>query len=194
MYKTGLLLLLCALEPSQRSVPPPGFEGRDYQSAETRQVSPTVLATWIKRVAPDSERTDVIVLWRGEPGWHLTGSRRGVSSSAARDTHYTSISYGGLELEMSYNRKRQVVTIGGRKVDLKPNLNVVLVDRVGADPAKFKIETLAVDESLPRHGPQLERVLGGSSRIVEFLQCHLSLPDSRGKQMIERVCAQITGK
>jgi len=95
---------------------------------------------------------------------------------------------------MTYNRQRQVVTIGRRGVDLKPNLNVVLVDRVGSDPAKFKIETLTVAETLPRHGPQLERVLGGSSRIVEFLQCHLSLPDSRGKQMIERVCAQIAEK
>jgi len=99
MHKTGLLLLLCALGASQRSVPPPGFEGREYHSAETRPVSPTVLATWIKRVAPDSERTDVIVLWRGGPGWHLTGSRRGFSSSATRDTHYTSISYGGLDLK-----------------------------------------------------------------------------------------------
>lgn len=195
MHKIGVLLFLCAFGAANQSkLPPPGFEGREYQSAETRQVSPTVLATWIKRVGPDNERVDVIVLWRGEPGWHLKGNRRGSWSSATRDTHDTSISYGGLNLEMSYNRKRQVITIGRREVDLKPNLNVVLVDPVGTDPARFKIETLAVEPTLPRYGPQLERVLGSSSRIVEFLQCHLSVPDARGRQMLERVCSEITPK
>jgi len=195
MHKTGVLLLLCAFGAANQSkLPPPGFEGREYQATETRYVSPTVLATWIKRVGPERELIDVIVLWRGEPGWHLKGSRRGSSSSATPDVHHTSISYGGLDLDMSFNRKRQLVTIGRREVALKPNLNVVLVDRVGTEPIKFKIETLAVEPSLPRHGPRLERVLGSSPRIVEFLQCHLSLPEPRGKQMIERVCSEITRK
>ena len=195
MKLVSIMMLLATFGPfaGQSPKPPPGFKSSPdgFQGTQTRIVSPTVVATWIKRVYPDRETLDLLVLWRGTPGWFLKGERRGSSGGATQTVVTEQVNYGGLGLQVEFDKQKLTAVVQRRVIDLKPNLNVLLVDRVDSSNVDLTIEPLSIEARVPSRDPQLELLLQRSSRIVEFLQCDVKLPVARDQRAAERVCQNI---
>src|SRR5262245_59733843 len=95
-------------------------------SAQTQPLSPAVLATMLSR----GQELELVVLWRGSPGWFLQGSRRGASGGESGGIFSGTLNYGGRELRLSFERDRRTASIQGKSVTLPENANVILVDNV----------------------------------------------------------------
>jgi len=133
------LLLATAFATASGDAPRTGVT-----SSGTQTISPAVVATWISREqVPYDASLDLLVLWRGTPGWFMRsgGSEvRGVGSlddeggAESRETMVEQVLFGGLELELKFERQTRTAYIQGREVPLH-NANVILVDQVTAPMA-----------------------------------------------------------
>jgi hypothetical protein len=52
-------------------------------AGSNRVISPTVVAFWMERESDSAKQLDLLVLWRGSPGWFM----RGASSSGGGNGH-----------------------------------------------------------------------------------------------------------
>ena len=187
----GLLMAAPAQLPPGRRVPPPGVNAT---SSGTRVISPVALVTWVSTYGNDGNQVlDLIVLWRGSPGWFSRGSGSGTSSGGSTASFHSTIRYGGLELQLEFESKTQVAQIQGNAIRLR-NDNVILVDDVDVAGGPRVVGTLRVDPELPRADngyPRIEPVLRRSPEVVTFLQCDTRLPDERVRAVIETICRQV---
>jgi len=166
-------------------------------SSATRVISPVALVSWVARYGADGGQTlDLLVLWRGAPGWFATGSGSGTSSGGNSDSYHSTIRYGGLELQLEFQTQTRTATIQGKRIELRDD-NVVLVDEVDSPGGPSVVRTLRVDPELPRTDngyPMIEAVLRRSPAIVEFLRCETRLPEQRAQPILDRICDQVLGK
>ena len=131
----ALLILSCTAGawqtgPSRGPQPPV----RQDQSSGDQTVSPSVIASAAtRRDTSGLVSVDILILWRGSPGWMYRRTGSGSSSSGAspsRDgTHSVSLYQGGLQLTATFDPASRAARVLGERVDLK-DANVVLVDRV----------------------------------------------------------------
>jgi hypothetical protein len=199
---TGVVLALLgvvvpavsAQVPPGRRVPPPGATAT---SSGTRVISPVSLVTWVATYGNDGAQVlDLIVLWRGTPGWFSRGSGSGTSSGGNSAFFHSTIRYGGLNLQLEFEPKTRAVQIQGIRVELNDD-NVILVDDVDMPNGLRVVDTLRVDPSLPLTDngyPRIEAVLQRSEEIASFLRCDARMPDGRAQAIIDSVCAQVAGK
>jgi hypothetical protein len=187
----GLLMAAPAQLPPGRRVPPPGANAT---SSGTRVISPVALVTWVSTYGNDGIQVlDLIVLWRGSPGWFSRGSGSGTSSGGSAASFHSTIRYGGLELQLEFESKTRVAQIQGNAIQLHDD-NVILVDHVDVTGGPTVVSTLRVDPELPLADngyPRIEPVLRRSPEIVTFLQCDTRLPDERVRAVIETICRQV---
>lgn len=179
--------------------PPPAMpewaRERPYASSGSHIASPTVVATWMVNVHKDVHSLDLLVLWRGTPGWFLEGQGHRSSGGGNADTTSVTIEYAGRPLTVVLDRKARLATVQGRPVDLNPDLNVVLVDGVDGPDSSLTISTLHVDAGLPADLPsRLPAVLKRSDRLLPFLQCDLTVPQASAQRTIEMLCAHAMGR
>ena len=198
---TGLVLAFLALVlpevsaqlPPGRRLPPPGANAT---SSGTRVISPVALVTWVAHYGNDGAQVlDLIVLWRGSPGWFARGSGSGTSSGGSTSSFHSTIRYGGLDLQLEFEAQTRAVRIDGMRVELAGD-NVILVDDVDMPGGLTVASTLRVDPSLPLADngyPRIEAVLRQSGEIVSFLRCDARMPDGRAQAVINSVCAQVVG-
>ncbi len=179
--------------PPGRRVPPPGANAT---SSGTRVMSPVALVTWIATYGNDGAQVlDLIVLWRGTPGWFARGSGSGTSSGGNAASFHSTIRYGGVDLQLEFEPKARAVQIQAMRVELTGD-NVVLVDRVDTPGGLTVAGTLRVDPSLPiadNGYPRIEQVLRRSEEIVSFLQCDARMPDAPTRAILDIVCAKVVG-
>jgi hypothetical protein len=191
---TGLLAAASAQLPTGKRVPPPGATAT---SSGTRVISPVALVTWVASYANDGmQLLDLIVLWRGSPGWFARGSGSGTSGGGSAASFHSTIRYGGLNLQLEFEPKARVALIQGARIQLQDD-NVIFVDDVDGTGGPTVIGTLRVDRELPLADsgyPRIETVLGRSPEIVSFLRCDARLPDERSQAVIDSICAQVMGK
>jgi hypothetical protein len=155
----------------------------------TQPVSPSSLATVMTSRDVQDERTlDLLVLWRGTPGWFFVthqsesgGGRAGLSSVSLR--------YGAVSLDLE--KEGRVVRIQGAPVELG-DANVILADRVDTDGPVI-VEVLRVDPSFPGTDPRVYPILRRSEQIVSFIRCDEKLPDPKKQAVFDHICAQIVG-
>jgi hypothetical protein len=154
------------------------------------------LVTWVARYGADGgQALDLLVLWRGTPGWFAKGAGSGTSAGGNSESFHSTIRYGGLELEVELQPQTRVATIQGKRIELRDD-NVVLVDDVDSPGGPSVVRTLRVDPELPRTDngyPMIEAVLRRSQAIVEFLGCETRLPDGRAQPIVDRICDQVLG-
>jgi hypothetical protein len=166
-------------------------------SSATQVISPVALMTWVTRYGHDGIHSlDLIVLWRGAPGWFTRGTSRSTSAGGSADTFHSTIRYGGLDLQLGLQPTKRTAEVQGQKVELG-DANVILVDQVDTAGGAQVVRTLRIDPAVPLSEdgrPRVEEVLRRSQEIVSFLQCEAAMPDGKGQAMIDRICAQVLGR
>lgn len=215
-----LLILLCTLgfgstlvaqDPPPRPVrPTAGTSTQCGTESSDQPVSGVVMATWVARVETDGTRVlEMLVLWRGSPGWFARGSGNGASGGGNCRLYHSTIRRGDLQLQVEFDSQTRLATISRAPLDPQTGLatiqknqielrdqNVVLVD--GVDDAKGPriLGTLRVDPTLPpgRLPLNIGETLRQSQEILSFLQCDRREPDPLAQTMAARVCASVLGQ
>jgi hypothetical protein len=176
--------------PPGRRMPPPGVMAT---SSASLPASAVTVMTWVARYGSDgAQQLELLVLWRGTPGWYLRGSGSSSSGGGGANSFNSSIGYGGLDLRLELQYQPRVANIQGTRVELRDD-NVIFVDFVDTKGPTV-VGTLRVDPALPQADgriPRIDEVLGRSAEIVKFLRCDAELPDPRGQGAIERICKQL---
>jgi len=170
----------------------------------TAPVSPSVMATDMCVIDAEGRGTlELLVLWRGSPGWFRKGSgggsaggqggaMRGGSGPAVRSEW---ISEGGVNLTVRFDPAARKAWIQDREI-LLGDANVVLVDGVDTPEGPHVVQTLRIDPEYetsvdllpggsvgrgPRtrpHAVPVQTFIRRSPELVEFLQCDTRLPDA----------------
>ena len=144
---------------------------------------------------PGDGELDVLVLWRGSPGWFLQSGRDGHSGSRTRtrgpgetvDHHF---SFDDLTLNLQFNRRARTARVQDIEVSLQ-NANVILVDQVNSRETLTVVGTRWINPQVGTSPVRVEQVLRRSSELVDFLRCNASLPDSSAKEMVQRICREL---
>ena len=189
-------IVVCAAiqgPPPPRRLPPPG---RTATSSGTQVISPVALMTWATRFGHDGVHTlDLIVLWRGAPGW-FSGTSQSGSSGGGADSFYATARYGNVEVQVTLQTAKRTAEVQGQKVELG-DANVILVDGVDTPGSEKVVRTLRIDPAVPSSqdgGARVEEILRRSPEILSFLRCQTAMPDGKGQAMIDLICAQVIGK
>lgn len=157
--------------------------------------SASVMVTYRTRFIRDVEELELLILWRGTPGWFAKGSggsSRG-SSGPSPGTWSNRYSEGGYTFEINGNTTARTAGILGRTYDLT-NANTVLIDGVDSPEGARVVRTLMVDGRIPSGtgGPtQILTVLGRSKELREFLRCDTRLPNQALQERLAPICARI---
>jgi hypothetical protein len=156
-------------------------------AAEHRPLSPTVWAT----IAVSNDRAELVVLWRGSPGWYMKRGPRSEHASGNAQSFNVALEYGGTKVSMSFDRHRREATLGSRTVSLPAEANTVLVDHVDDSGVSITgFSTLRLSSMMT--STQLGSAFFESSTAAAFLQCD---PQSNTTQqfadLAHVVCDQI---
>jgi len=172
-------------------------------SSGSRLVSPAVVATWIVRKEPHgTSQLELLVLWRGTPGWFMrAGSEESSNSDSIQSTEddrgggtvVERLSYGGLRLELEFVRGKRTARVQNHDVGLE-SANVILVDEVDAVDGPQIAGSLHVDPSFASEPAEVEAIVRRSPEIYEFLRCDASVPDANTQEVIETLCARMKPK
>jgi hypothetical protein len=196
-----------------------------HTSISSWPISPAVIATFIGHHGPlsitpgqepprtlptDPVTLDLLVLWRGAPGWFIQGSRGhesgGGDSSGRVSVH---VERGGVVLDLTLDTQKRVAQIGKKRVALG-DANVVLVDAVDVPDGLTVVGTGTVDPRIEGLPTGVYDALRGVPDLVPFLRCEAKLPVppapkdipsgaatgivSFMQQVLDNNCARIAGK
>jgi hypothetical protein len=183
-------------------------------------VSPSVMATVMGVMNQDGRgEIELLVLWRGTPGWVLRNSGGGSSSGGGGTmgaapgeiTRSAWISRGGVNLHVRFEPKSRKLWIQDREVALNDD-NVVLVDDVDSVIGAQVARTLRVDPAFTpvsrpslqgypaRQGarpmvmmPPPQEFIRRSPELVEFLRCDVVPPglSAYEQQVLEMWCSAV---
>ncbi len=160
-----------------------------------RVLSPTVVATWIfHQDETGAAQLDLLVLWRGSPGWFTRGGGGGGSGSRGRDDTVVltmRIQYGDVDLELVFDPVARMAQLDERQIPLG-DANVILIDAVDTLPQV--VGTTRVESTIPESGRRIEMVLRRSNELLEYLRCDVRLSDPNAQEQMEFLCAQILGR
>ena len=159
-------------------------------SGGSRPVSPAVVATLftIHSQAGDG-KLEVLVLWRGSPGWFLGGGRdesSGSRTGGSGETWDHHFFFGDLTLNLQFNRRTRTARVQDIEVSLQ-DTNVVLVDQVDSRETLRVVGTRWIDPQVGDPPVRVEQVLGRSSELVDFLRCDVSLPDRLVRPLVSEM-------
>jgi hypothetical protein len=108
--RAATLVLLIALASSARAE-----EGTmDDVGAGGGIVSPTVMATWLEHDGGPVAILDLLVLWRGTPGWFLSSG--GTSSSAEGASASMTIEMPGDDLRVVFDATTRIARVQGERI------------------------------------------------------------------------------
>jgi len=155
-------------------------------SGGTGPVSPSVLATTMSVVDAAGRGTlELLVLWRGSPGWFrksggASGSGGGGTMGAGPGPMVRTewVSQGGVSLRVRFDSVARRAWIQDNEIVLN-DANVVLVDDVDSSAGPQIVRTLRIDpeyETAPMRPMPTHMFIRRSPELVEFLQCDLAVP------------------
>jgi hypothetical protein len=186
-----LLAVLAAVPAGLRAQTSTGFN---------RVISPEVVAYWQSRDNGDGGGTlELLVLWRGSPGWFSRGmgssGSGGATGGFGQWNAYHTMSFGDITLtiELSSTSKdfppaTTVAKILGREIPLS-EANVVLID--GADSgAPRVVGTRRIEPAFTGADP-VTPAIKSTPDLYEFLNCDATVPDARLRPMLAAICAQL---
>jgi hypothetical protein len=172
-------------------------------SSGSGMVSPTVVATWIVRREPQSSaELELLVLWRGSPGWFMregsTESSGEVSSGVSggqndRGIVFEQLSFGGIRLDLEFDRSARTARVQDQEISLE-SANVILVDEVDGATGPQVASSLRVDPLFGNEPSEIEVIIRRNPELYSFLRCDAKLPDANAQQMVESVCARMKAK
>ena len=182
----------------------------------TAPVSPAVLATTMNAMsAPGVGMLELLVLWRGAPGWFMRGGGSSSSSSGAagaNETRFHSISQGGVSLNLRFEPKSRRLWILDEEVTLN-DANVVLVDGVDEPGGLQVVGTLRIEPAfdaatdlppgMPSGPPGARRpgvvpaqtFIRRAPELIAFLQCDARAPNASANEqkIFDMWCSWVIG-
>jgi len=177
-------------------VPQPG--GVETSSG-SRVVSPAVVASWIAHTEHGGpSELELLVLWRGAPGWFMRSDSSGSSGSISggwgsdeqdRGLWVDQLTYGGLHFGLEFDRRDHTARVQGQEVSLG-SANVILIDDVDRASGPLVAGSLRVDPQLV-DAAQIETVVQRSPELFDFLRCDAKLADSAEQAMMDSICARM---
>jgi hypothetical protein len=160
-------------------------------------LSPTVVATFIIRTPPKgTPELELLVLWRGTPGWFMReGSSESSSSGVSLGPGESGIvverlSYGGIQLDLEFERGKRIARIQGREIALD-TANVILVDDVDGSAGPQVAGSLQVDPAVHDEPAGIEVIIRNNPELYLFLRCDARLPDATAQPMFDSICARM---
>src|SRR5262249_38087390 len=143
-------------------------------------VSSTVVETFCGHRHGDNEIVDLLILWRGKPGWfQMRGTGRNGSASSRRFGAGTngvvshSQSYGDVTIAFHADFDRSLETVGQSAITLD-HINTIVVDDVERD---WSITNRRwTDPALPLVGDWNLLLAKRSREFVRDLQCDIPMP------------------
>ena len=157
----------------------------------TSIISPVVVAQWFTNRKAGVEELELLVLWRGTPGWFLQTPGGSGGSDSGTGSHYTWIKYGAVSLSLDFDETTRRVTIQGKDVTLSEN-NVLFVDDVDLPSGPRVADMMVVSRAMPGSSGQIAPVLRNSSRIMSFLRCDAGEGSPR-QASLQTLCLQNVG-
>jgi hypothetical protein len=178
--------------PLAIDAPPPASRrpapARTPATTETKAVSGSTVATLVTQ---DWSAVDLLVLWRGTPGWFMASDYqppRGGSGPRFEGTLFV----GGHLFNWDIDFVSRIAHIAGTRLDLK-NDNVVLVDGIDAPAGPRIVRTLKVEErplaDFPDIGPLVWRI----PELAAYLQCDQQFSDTKIQTLHALMCTPVTG-
>jgi hypothetical protein len=153
----------------------------------TSVVSSTTLAMQSVRLDGNSRTLQLLVLWRGSPGWlYRGGSTRGGGSESPT----ISSERGDVKVEVSMNAATRQIWVQGKPHQLG-SANVILVDHVDASDGAQVVGMLTVEPDF--EGPNrdgLVHALRVSKELRDFVQCDAKMPDESMQRRHESSCSK----
>ncbi len=153
---------------------------RETASCQSDIVSSTVVTTFCGHRQGDNEVLDLLILWRGKPGWfqrHRPGSSGGggsrVFGAGTNGVVSQSQTYGDVTIAFAANFDTNEVTIGRSTVQLD-HINTVIVDDVGGDWRTAA--TLWTEPRLPLDGDWNLALVRRSRELLRYLRCDIPMP------------------
>ena len=154
-------------------------------------LSPWVEATYVAHQdTTGSSRLNVLVLWRGEPGWTRG---LGVSSQWSRSGIISAQGHGrGLVLTFTYKPDANYLQVQGRTINLTGGGNVVLIDKIDGPAEAMTTAVRTVEPQMPLE-TQIEPVIRRSPELKAFLRCDAPLADPSLQALARTLCVRIEG-
>ena len=169
-------------------------------------LSPSVRATWsghgpASHGPPPAGRwtLDLVVLWRGTPGWWLSAGMGGTTSDRSADGALKSIdhfvTFDGRTFTVRFDPQARTVRLGEEMLALGDR-NVVLVDELDIARGPRIAGSVRVDPLFTDGPDGMERLLATSAEALGFLRCEAFAPgataaDTELLGMVALRCAQI---
>jgi hypothetical protein len=161
------------------------------------ELSGSVSATWTAIGPPPNGpwTLDLLVLWRGTPGWWHTP---GIGSMTASDNPIggqprlitQSVAVGGRTLELRFDPQTREARLQSQLVNLGEG-NVLLVDDVDHATGPRIVGSVRVDSVFDNSGNGMDALLRQSPELVDFLRCDAVMTDANMQEMMSRRCAEI---
>jgi hypothetical protein len=196
-----MLTLLQAVKPQ------PPVQPHEPTGCGSNIVSSTVVATFCGHREGDAEMLDLLILWRGQPGWF---QRRLTGSTGSRGEHtipFSNVANGRSSEYSTYNDVTfgyeadfdlRAATVEKTAIDLD-EVNTILVDHVDAAAARRIVDRRRLSPRLPLVGDYNLFAIRRSRLLVTFLQCDIPMPlprSSRGVPVqqppVITVCEKLT--
>ena len=153
--------------------------------------SASVMVTSRTRSVGDGQELELLILWRGTPGWWANGGKSSSGGrSGGRGTWSHRFSDGGYAFEISGDTDARTADILGKTYDLTKG-NAILIDGVDSPGGPRVVGTLALDPRLPNGGDpkQILRLLGRVKELREYLRCETPLPNPAPQARLAPLCA-----
>jgi hypothetical protein len=166
-------------------------------SAGGSQLSSSVNATWTAHGPPPNGpwTLELLVLWRGSPGWWETpGIRSGMSGGSAVGGQSRlvtqSVSIGGRTLELQFDPQTREARLETQVFELGGS-NVLLVDDVDSVTGPRIVGSVRVESLFEQSGNGVDAIVRQSPELVAFLRCDAAMADPNMQELTARRCAQI---
>jgi hypothetical protein len=155
---------------------------REIVGCGSNIVSSTVVATFCGHRVNDDEMLDVLILWRGRPGWFqrrqagVDGSGGTNEFGAGTKGHVSQHStYGNVTIGFDADFDANIVIIGDARVPIS-GVNTVLVDDVDEPGARRIVATRWTEPRLPLIGDMNLVLAQRSPDLLAYLRCEIPMP------------------
>lgn len=156
------------------------WQQSESASCQSDIVSSTVVSTFCSHRQGDNLMIDLLILWRGKPGWFQGhsgggagggGSRRFDAGSKGQVSEHKT--YSDVTIGFDANFDTNVVTIGRSAVTLD-HINTVIIDDVDGE---WRISsTRWTEPRLPLVGDWNLALARRSNELLRYLRCDIPMP------------------
>jgi hypothetical protein len=154
-------------------------------SCQFNIVSATVVAAYCGHREGDDEVMDVVIAWRGQPGWFqrrdgMTGSRGSRTFAGGLKGRVSQAQvYGGVTLAFDADFDAGTVLIGAQTIPLK-GVNTILIDDVERPEERRVSPPFWIEPRLPLSGDVNLALARRSPALRSFLRCEIAMPAAVG--------------